>query len=64
MLRSTSVTINKLMPVLAVVFVPCLIAAGQEPRSTRDALIARAKSLELNTPYVPPPGDPLAHHAS
>ena len=28
------------------------------------ALIARAKSLELNTPYVPPPGDPLAHHAA
>ena len=27
--------------------------------SPRDALIARAKSLELNTPYVPPPGDPL-----
>src|SRR5439155_9063491 len=23
-----------------------------------------AKSLELNTPYVPPPGDPLEHHAS
>jgi hypothetical protein len=29
-----------------------------------DELIARAKSLELNTPYVPPPGDPLAHHAA
>ena len=32
--------------------------------SSRDALIARAKSLELNTPYVPPPGDPLEHHTS
>jgi CubicO group peptidase (beta-lactamase class C family) len=32
--------------------------------SSRDALIARAKSLEINTPYVPPPGDPLEHHAS
>jgi len=32
--------------------------------SNRDALIARAKSLELNTPYVPPPGDPLEHHTS
>jgi CubicO group peptidase (beta-lactamase class C family) len=30
----------------------------------RQALIARAKSLELNTTYVPPPGDPLEHHAS
>jgi CubicO group peptidase (beta-lactamase class C family) len=29
-----------------------------------DALIARAKSLELDTPYAPPPGDPLAHHAA
>src|SRR3989441_5824126 len=28
------------------------------------ALIARAKSLELDTPYVPPPGDALMHHAS
>jgi CubicO group peptidase (beta-lactamase class C family) len=28
------------------------------------ALIARAKSLELDTPYIPPPGDPLEHHAS
>jgi CubicO group peptidase (beta-lactamase class C family) len=32
--------------------------------SARAALIARAKSLELNTPYQPPPGDPLQHHAS
>jgi CubicO group peptidase (beta-lactamase class C family) len=32
--------------------------------SKNDALIARAKSLELNTPYVPPPGDPLEHHTS
>jgi hypothetical protein len=31
-------------------------AAAQEPLSTKEALIARAKSLELNTPYVPPPG--------
>ena len=29
-----------------------------------DSLIARAKSLELDTPYVPPPGDPLEHHAA
>ena len=27
-------------------------------------LNARAKSLELDTPYVAPPGDPLAHHAA
>jgi CubicO group peptidase (beta-lactamase class C family) len=28
------------------------------------ALIARAKSLELDTKYVPPPGDPLEHNTS
>jgi CubicO group peptidase (beta-lactamase class C family) len=39
-------------------------AAQQATPSPREALIARAKSLELNTPYVPPPGDPLEHHAS
>jgi len=27
-------------------------------------VVERAKSLELDTPYVPPPGDPLAHHAA
>jgi CubicO group peptidase (beta-lactamase class C family) len=36
----------------------------QQPASARDALIARAKSLELDTPYAPPPGDPLEHHAA
>lgn len=30
----------------------------------RDALIARARSYELDTPYVPPPGDPLEHNTS
>ena len=34
------------------------------PRTQLDELIARAKSLELDTPYVPPPGDPLVHHAA
>jgi CubicO group peptidase (beta-lactamase class C family) len=27
-------------------------------------MIARAKSLELDTPYVPPPGDALSHHTA
>lgn len=30
----------------------------------REALIARARALELNTPYVPPPGDVLEHHTA
>jgi len=28
------------------------------------AMLARARSLELPTPYVAPPGDPLEHHAA
>ena len=38
------------------------MVASQAPAA--DSLIARAKSLELNTPYVPPPGDPLDHHTA
>ena len=42
-----------------------LVAASQAGApGTREALIARAKALELDTPYVAPPGDPLEHHAS
>jgi len=41
-----------------------LPATRQPVDPRRDALIARAKSLELPTRYDPPPGDPLAHHAS
>ncbi|HSL21049.1 MAG TPA: serine hydrolase [Vicinamibacterales bacterium] len=33
-------------------------------QSRRDALAARAKTFELETAYVPPPGDPLEHHTS
>ena len=38
------------------------VAHGQS--AATQALIARAKSLELNTPYVPPPGDAIEHYAS
>ena len=35
------------------------------PQALPDEVIGRAKSLELDTPYVPPPGDPFsAHHAA
>src|SRR5512132_4346185 len=33
-------------------------------REAREALLARARSFELDTPYVPPPGEPLDHHAA
>ena len=38
--------------------------ATPPPAAADGPLIQRAKSLELNTPYVPPPGDPLEHHAA
>lgn len=40
--------------------------AAQAPSASeaRAALLARAKSFELPTAYVPPPGDALAHHTS
>jgi CubicO group peptidase (beta-lactamase class C family) len=47
---------------LAVVLV--LAAAPAAPQASRDSLVARAKALELNTVYVPPPGDALEHHTS
>src|SRR5262249_49758319 len=34
------------------------------PPPSPEALIARAKSFERDTPYIPPPGDPLEHDAS
>ncbi len=54
------------VPVFTTVLAAVLAAglAIAQYAENRDAIIARAKSLELNTPYVPPPGDPLAHHAA
>ncbi len=39
-------------------------AAISKAPASNAALLARAKTLELPTPYVPPPGDPLEHHAA
>src|SRR5437763_17162632 len=38
--------------------------AAQQSNPGGDSLIARAKSLELSTPYVPPPGTSLEHDAA
>jgi CubicO group peptidase (beta-lactamase class C family) len=38
--------------------------SAPDPAPSPVAMIARAKALELNTPYVAPPGDPLVHHAA
>jgi len=53
--------VNLSLPVLLSVMLVTAPAAAQ-PR--HDALIARAKALELDTPYVAPPGDPLELHAA
>ena len=39
-------------------------AAAQKAEDARAAMLTRARSFELSTPYVPPPGDALSHHAS
>jgi CubicO group peptidase (beta-lactamase class C family) len=39
-------------------------APAQSGEDARAALIARAKSFELDTPYVPPPGEAIDHHAA
>ena len=52
------------MPGLALVALYSGMADSQTTTATTEALIARAKSLELDTPYVPPPGDPLDHHTA
>src|SRR5438093_13723027 len=49
---------------LLVTILVALTGTAAAAQATKDALIARAKSFELDTPYVPPPGDPLAHHAA
>ncbi|MCA1584954.1 MAG: beta-lactamase family protein [Acidobacteria bacterium] len=38
-------------------------SANVQQSAATAALIARAKALELNTPYEPPPGDAMQHHA-
>jgi CubicO group peptidase (beta-lactamase class C family) len=54
----------RLSLVAVIVALAVSTAASQEPLPTNAALIARAKSFELDTPYVPPPGDAMEHHTS
>jgi len=54
----------KFWAVLLGVALSVIALAAQSQTEARQALIARAKSLELNTPYEPPPGDPMEHYAS
>src|SRR5256885_5311300 len=58
------VSMNRILLVALVVLLGELAPASQELPAARDFVIERAKSLELDTPYVPPPGDALEHHAA
>src|SRR2546429_5358203 len=49
---------------LAVLTLTGAPTAAQQSNPRRDSLIARAKALELNTAYVPPPGTALEHDAA
>jgi len=40
------------------------VVPPRTPPPSNAALAERAKSFELNTPYEPPPGDPLEHNTS
>jgi CubicO group peptidase (beta-lactamase class C family) len=49
-----------------IVAVAAVVLSGQSAQqdAARKLVLDRAKSLELNTPYLPPPGDPLVHYTS
>ncbi len=49
------------MMTIAVATLPAWPALAQ---GSKAELIARAKSFELSTPYIAPPGDALSHYAS
>jgi CubicO group peptidase (beta-lactamase class C family) len=53
-------------PVAVAVFCGLLMAQGvaAADKPPEPAFLVRDRSLELPTPYVPPPGNPLEHHAA
>ena len=55
---------RQLLVVVGILAIVTVAAAAQSGDAARQFVIARAKSLELDTPYVPPPGDPLEHHTA
>src|SRR5262245_53902665 len=57
-------SMRRALPVAVVMLLAAGPAAPQSPVSPEDDLLARAKALEFDTLYVPPPGDALEHHAS
>ena len=67
-MRYYSYFISGLSLVLMIGMLSCqksvVTEVDQEGQPLEENLIQRAKSLEINTPYSPPPGDPQHHHAS
>ncbi len=59
---------SKLLFILSVfLVVSCSQQQTESPASQtddREPIVVRGDSLELDTDYSPPPGDPLSHHAS
>jgi CubicO group peptidase (beta-lactamase class C family) len=47
-----------------VVSVLAICSCGDSPEGGREAMLARAAALELDTDYVPPPGGALHHHTA
>jgi CubicO group peptidase (beta-lactamase class C family) len=57
--------VNRWCALLILAGLPLSTLAAQTPAdAARQALLDRAKKLELNTPYVPPPGEAIEHYAS
>jgi len=56
--------VQKWYAVLAVAGLSISIPSAQSQADSRQAMLDRAKALELKTPYVPPPGEALEHYAS
>jgi CubicO group peptidase (beta-lactamase class C family) len=50
--------------VSALLVLSLIAAVAAQDSAARKELIARAKAVEINTPYVPPPGEALEHHAA
>ena len=67
-LPESRVALPALCVLLSLFSLACQGSGGEEApaaeMSPREAMLARAAELELDTEYVPPPGDPLHHHTS
>ena len=60
----TRLVFNPIVGLVALILVLILLTCQSTIASPRDGLLTRADSLELETEYVPPPGDSLEHHTA